>query len=230
MLYYYCSKIQLPLPHLIVIAFLLGILFLTNKEFRILKNRIGKILFVRERLWYILESLKLYDTDGDRVLNSAMLTFDISNKNVVSIRALLFVDKWTKRLKNLEDNLVAALGLPLLSKKELPNCVIYQLGYIEEIEQYFFNSHTLTREFFADILSPIVKLSNTQQFSLKSNAMLALYGHRQNSGAPVVYTSCPCKRLWYCRGHTSITTTIDTYPHLYPSNQKDLADKLDDLL
>ena len=31
-------------------------------------------------------------------------------------------------------------------------------------------------------------------------------------------------------GHASITTTIDTYSHLYPSKQQKLADKLDDLL
>ena len=31
-------------------------------------------------------------------------------------------------------------------------------------------------------------------------------------------------------GHASITTTIDTYAHLYPSKQKDLADKLDNLI
>lgn len=31
-------------------------------------------------------------------------------------------------------------------------------------------------------------------------------------------------------GHASIMTTIDTYSHLYPSKQKELADKLDDLL
>ncbi|MFD3016933.1 tyrosine-type recombinase/integrase [Streptococcus agalactiae] len=30
-------------------------------------------------------------------------------------------------------------------------------------------------------------------------------------------------------GHASITTTIDTYSHLYPSKQKSIADKLDDL-
>lgn len=30
--------------------------------------------------------------------------------------------------------------------------------------------------------------------------------------------------------HASITTTIDTYSHLYPSKQKDLADKLDNLI
>lgn len=31
-------------------------------------------------------------------------------------------------------------------------------------------------------------------------------------------------------GHASITTTIDTYSHLYPSKQKDLAEKLDELI
>ncbi|WP_195915447.1 tyrosine-type recombinase/integrase [Streptococcus parasanguinis] len=31
-------------------------------------------------------------------------------------------------------------------------------------------------------------------------------------------------------GHASITTTIDTYSHLYPSKQQKLADKIDDLL
>ncbi|MGG6839429.1 UNVERIFIED_CONTAM: tyrosine-type recombinase/integrase [Streptococcus canis] len=31
-------------------------------------------------------------------------------------------------------------------------------------------------------------------------------------------------------GHASITTTIDTYSHLYPSKQKSLADKLDNLV
>lgn len=30
--------------------------------------------------------------------------------------------------------------------------------------------------------------------------------------------------------HASIITTIDTYSHLYPSKQKDLADKLDNLI
>lgn len=30
--------------------------------------------------------------------------------------------------------------------------------------------------------------------------------------------------------HASITTTIDTYSHLYPNRQRHLADKLDNLL
>lgn len=152
MLFYYWSAIPLLLPRLIVVIFLLGSIFLTNKAFIAIKKRIGKALFIRERLWYILESLKLYDSDGDRILNTAILTFDISNDNAVTISAPLFGDKWTKRLKNLEDNLVAGLGLPLLSKKELPNCVIYQLGHIEDIEQYVFNNN-LTRKFFQSISS-----------------------------------------------------------------------------
>lgn len=175
MLFYYWSAIPLLLPRLIVVIFLLGSIFLTNKAFIAIKKRIGKTLFIRERLWYILESLKLYDSDGNRILNTAILTFDISNDNAVTISAPLFGDKWTKRLKNLEDNLVAGLGLPLLSKKELPNCVIYQLGHIEEIEQYVFNNN-LTRKFFQSISSPVIKLSNTQQFSLKSNTNIGVYG------------------------------------------------------
>ncbi|MGT2763659.1 cell division protein FtsK [Streptococcus intermedius] len=175
MLFYYWSAIPLLLPRLIVVIFLLGSIFLTNKAFIAIKKRIGKTLFIRERLWYILESLKLYDSDGDRILNTAILTFDISNDNAVTISAPLFGDKWTKRLKNLEDNLVAGLGLPLLSKKELPNCVIYQLGHIEEIEQYVFNNN-LTRKFFQSISSPVIKLSNAQQFSLKSNTNIGVYG------------------------------------------------------
>lgn len=175
MLFYYWSAIPLLLPRLIVVIFLLGSIFLTNKVFIAIKKRIGKTLFICERLWYILESLKLYDSDGDRILNTAILTFDISNDNAVTISAPLFGDKWTKRLKNLEDNLVAGLGLPLLSKKELPNCVIYQLGHIEEIEQYVFNNN-LTRKFFQSISSPVIKLSNTQQFSLKSNTNIGVYG------------------------------------------------------
>lgn len=31
-------------------------------------------------------------------------------------------------------------------------------------------------------------------------------------------------------GHASIMTTIDTYSHLYPSKQKELAEKLDELI
>ena len=175
MIFYYWSTIPLLLPRVIVLAFLLGTIFLANKGCIIVEKRIGKTLFIRERLWYMMESLNLYDSKGNRVINTAILTFSISDDDVVTISAPLFGDKWTKQLKNLEDNLVAGLGLPLLSKKELLDCVIYQLGHIEEIEQYVFKNN-LTRKFFQNISSPVIKLSNAQQFSLKSNTNIGVYG------------------------------------------------------
>ena len=178
MLIYYGSVMQTTtlFIHIVLFSFIFVLIFITNKGLITFKNRTEKVLFVRERLWYILESLKMYDYKGDKVLNTAMLYFEINSDDIVTVSAPLFGDKWTKQLKNLDDNLVAGLGLPLISKKELPNCVIYTLGDLEEVEQYVFNSNTLTREFFEDIPNPIIKLSNTQQFSLKFNTNIGIYG------------------------------------------------------
>ena len=178
MLIYYGSVMQTTtlFIHIVLFSFIFVLIFITNKGLITFKSRTEKVLFVRERLWYILESLKMYDYKGDKVLNTAMLYFEINSDDIVTVSAPLFGDKWTKQLKNLDDNLVAGLGLPLISKKELPNCVIYTLGDLEEVEQYVFNSNTLTREFFEDIPKSIIKLSNTQQFSLKSNTNIGIYG------------------------------------------------------
>lgn len=177
MFIYYDGVMQTTLfIRIVLISFISALIFITNKGLIIFKRRTEKVLFVRERLWYILESLKMYESKGDRVTNTAILSFEINSDDIVTVSAPLFGDKWTKQLKNLDDNLVAGLGLPLISKKELPNCVIYTLGDLEEVEQYVFNSNTLTREFFEDIPNPIIKLSNTQQFSLKSNTNISIYG------------------------------------------------------
>ena len=178
MLIYYGSVMQTTtlFIHIVLFSFIFVLIFITNKGLITFKNRTEKVLFVRERLWYILESLKMYDYKGDKVLNTAMLYFEINSDDIVTVSAPLFGDKWTKQLKNLDDNLVAGLGLPLISKKELPNCVIYTLGDLEEVEQYVLNSNTLTREFCEDIPKSIIKLSNTQQFSLKSNTNIGIYG------------------------------------------------------
>lgn len=157
-----------------ILIFITGLVFILNKI--LLFKKYKEILFVRERLWYMLKSLKLYEVKEEKVLNSAMLSFEIDSKAIVTVLAHLSGDKFTKQLKNLEENLTAALDLPLISKKELPSSVVYKFGNIEKIKQYVFNSHTLTREFFEDIPSPIIKLSNTQQFSLKSNTNLGIYG------------------------------------------------------
>lgn len=139
-------------------------------------SKIQNVLFVRESLFDMLISLNLYEENDNVVINSATLHFDITSDNNVIITVPLFGNKFLKLLKNLEEYLIPTLGLPLISKQEFPDYVIYKLGHIEEIEQYVFNSHTLTKEFFEDIPSPIIKLSNTQQFSLKSNTNLGIYG------------------------------------------------------
>lgn len=56
-----------------------------------------------------------------------------------------------------------------------------------EIQQYVFansDSKNLTREFFQSIPKDIIKLSNTQQFSLKQNTNIGLYG-RTGTGKTV---------------------------------------------
>ena len=152
----------------------ISLLFFVEKFFR--SNFIAKLrnkLNIREAL---LVSLALYDESDNEVVDSAVLYFDISEDNKVIICVPLFGNRYLKTLKNLEEYLCPTLGLSLLSKKEEIDKIVYVLGEIEEIEQYVFNSQTLTREFFEDIPSSIIQLSNTQQFSLKSNTNIGIYG------------------------------------------------------
>lgn len=139
-------------------------------------SKVQNVLFVRESLFDMLISLNLYEENDNVVINSATLHFDITSDNNVIITVPLFGNKFLKLLKNLDEYLIPTLGLPLISKQEFPDYIIYKFGHIEEIEQYVFNSHTLTKEFFEDIPTPIIKLSNTQQFSLKSNTNMGIYG------------------------------------------------------
>lgn len=162
---------------LIISSLFIGLIILFEKGFRskIMIN-IKRIVFVREALFEMLISLSLYEESDNVVINTATLDFKIVPENDVIIRVPLFGNKFLKLLKNLEEYLVPTLGLPLISKQEFPDYIIYKLGHIEEIEQYVFNSHTLTREFFKDIPSSIIQLTNTQHFSLKSNSNIGIYG------------------------------------------------------
>ena len=157
--------------------FFISLLFLVERFFR--SNFIANLrnkLNIREALFFMLISLNLYDELDNDVVDTAVLYFDVSEDDKVIICASLFGNRYLKILKNLEEYLCPTLGLSLISKKEEIDKIVYVLGEIEEIEQYVFNSNTLTREFFKDIPSPIIKLSNTQQFSLKSNTNIGIYG------------------------------------------------------
>ena len=165
------------IARLVFSMFFISLLFFVEKFFR--SNFIAKLrnkLNIREALFYMLVSLALYDESDNEVVDSAVLYFDISEDNKVIICVPLFGNRYLKTLKNLEEYLCPTLGLSLLSKKEEIDKIVYVLGHIEEIEQYVFNSQTLTREFFEDIPSSIIQLSNTQQFSLKSNTNMGIYG------------------------------------------------------
>ena len=167
-------------------VFLMLIIFKKiSSIFRTYFDRLLRELRIRESLLFVLDQHKLYEIDKNgKIIRSSTLIFKADKQNIVTVYAPLSGDRWTKQLKNLEENLTAALALPLISKKELPSSVVYKFGNIEKIEQYVFNSHTLTREFFVDIPSPIIKLSKTQEFSLKSNTNIGIYG-RTGSGKTI---------------------------------------------
>ncbi|VQX84257.1 Cell division FtsK/SpoIIIE [Streptococcus pneumoniae] len=166
------------IARLVFSILLIGLLFLVERFFH--SNFISNLrakLNIRESLVLMLIGLNLYDAiDDNEVIDSAILYFDVSEDNKVIVCAPLFGNRYLKTLKNLEEYLCPTLGLSLISKKEEIDKTIYVLGHIEEIEQYLFNSRTLTRKFFEDIPTPIIKLSNTQQFSLKSNTNMGIYG------------------------------------------------------
>ena len=170
------SPCSIPVKSVLSLIFV-GMVYSIEKIFRsTFIRKIQSVLYVRESLFDMLISLSLFEENDNVVINSATLHFDITSDNNLIIKVPLFGNKFLKLLKNLDEYLIPTLGLPLISKQEFPDYVIYKLGHIEEIEQYVFNSHTLTKEFFEDNPSPIIKLSNTQQFSLKSNTNLGIYG------------------------------------------------------
>ena len=157
--------------------FFISLLFLVERFFRSdVIEKLRNKLNIREALFYMLISLNLYDDIDNEVVDTAFLYFDVSEDDKVIICVPLFGNRYLKTLKNLEEYLCPTLGLSLLSKKEDIDKIVYVLGEIEKIEQYVFNSNTLTREFFEDIPKSMIKLSNTQQFSLKSNTNIGIYG------------------------------------------------------
>ncbi|MCY7076052.1 FtsK/SpoIIIE domain-containing protein [Streptococcus oralis] len=167
------------IARLVFSMFFISLLFLVERFFR--SNFIANLrnkLNIREALFFMLISLNLYDELDNDVVDTAVLYFDVSEDDKVIICAPLFGNRYLKTLKNLEEYLCPTLGLSLISKKEEIDKTIYVLGHVNQIEQYVFNgqTQTLSRDFFEDIPSPIIKLSNTQKFSLKSNTNLGIYG------------------------------------------------------
>ena len=165
------------IARLVFSMFFISLLFLVERFFHSdVIEKLRNKLNIREALFYMLISLNLYDDIDNEVVDTAVLYFDVSEDDKVIICVPLFGNRYLKTLKNLEEYLCPTLGLSLIYKKEEIDKIVYVLGEIEKIEQYIFNSQTLNRRFFEDIPTPMVKLSNTQQFSLKQNTNLGVYG------------------------------------------------------
>lgn len=165
------------IARLVFSMFFISLLFLVERFFHSdVIEKLRNKLNIREALFYMLISLNLYDDIDNEVVDTAVLYFDVSEDDKVIICVPLFGNRYLKTLKNLEEYLCPTLGLSLISKKEEIDKIVYVLGEIEKIEQYVFNSNTLTREFFEDISNPIIKLTNTQHFNLKSNSNIGIYG------------------------------------------------------
>jgi len=93
------------------------------------------------------------------------------------------------KVENIDIELSGLLSLDITKKDILADRVEYVFEKNKrEIEQYVFatsdGKENLTRNFFQNIPKDIIKLSNTQQFSLKSNTNISLYG-RTGSGKTV---------------------------------------------
>ncbi|WP_260356184.1 FtsK/SpoIIIE domain-containing protein [Lactococcus cremoris] len=92
------------------------------------------------------------------------------------------------KVENIDIELSGLLSLDITKKDILADRVEYVFEKNKrEIEQYVFansDSKNLTRKFFQSIPKDIIKLSNTQQFSLKQNTNIGLYG-RTGTGKTV---------------------------------------------
>lgn len=72
-------------------------------------------------------------------------------------------------------------------------------------------------------IPPNLKLIRNHDFRHSHAAFLISQGLRQGEGKDYLFFTL-MKRL----GHTSITTTINTYSHLFPTQQKEIANAFDD--
>ncbi|WP_259745676.1 FtsK/SpoIIIE domain-containing protein [Lactococcus lactis] len=93
------------------------------------------------------------------------------------------------KVENIDIELSGLLSLDITKKDILADRVEYVFEKNKrEIEQYVFATsdvkENLTRNFFQNIPKDIIKLSNTQQFSLKQNSNIGLYG-RTGTGKTV---------------------------------------------
>lgn len=117
------------------------------------------------------------------IKSSAVFSYEDSPNEFIVIAHKLG-NIYDKRMETLDVELQGLLSLPIEKKQILPDMVRYIfLKNKQEVEQYVF-SNTLDKNFFENTPLDIIRLSNTQQFSLKRNTNIGLYG-RTGSGKTI---------------------------------------------
>lgn len=129
----------------------------------------------------------LYKETSDIFL-SAVFTI-LERENEIIITAYKMGNFLDSKVEGLDTELSGLLSLDITKKNIFADRVEYVFEKNKrEIQQYVFansdSKENLTREFFQSIPKDIIKLSNTQQFSLKRNTNIGLYG-RTGSGKTV---------------------------------------------
>ena len=157
------------------------LLYLASKIFRIrreFKNNVSRwnnFLMIQE---FIINN-GLYKETSDIFL-SAVFTI-LERENEISITAYKMGNFLDSKVEGLDTELSGLLSLDITKKNIFADRVEYVFEKNKrEIQQYVFvnsdSKENLTREFFQNIPKDIIKLSNTQQFSLKQNTNIGLYG------------------------------------------------------
>ncbi|MET4549853.1 FtsK/SpoIIIE domain-containing protein [Lactococcus lactis] len=165
------------------------LLYLAFKIFRIRKEfREGTVVwsdFLTFQQFIIENNLFIEKSD---IFLSAIFRVEETEAEIILIAEKRgnFLDS---KVENLQTELSGLLALDVTKKDILADRVEYVFEKNKrEIQQYIFaNSNSkenLTREFFQNIPKDIIKLSNTQQFSLKQNTNIGLYG-RTGTGKTV---------------------------------------------
>lgn len=93
----------------------------------------------------------------------------------------------------------------------------------EKLLVFQYNEHHPSRDFFSRRIKRIIKEKNLLIEPIR------LHDFRHSHVALLIHNGEEPTAIKERLGHASITTTIDTYGHLYPNKQKSMSDKLNNL-
>ncbi|WP_330927538.1 tyrosine-type recombinase/integrase [Enterococcus sp. BWB1-3] len=86
-----------------------------------------------------------------------------------------------------------------------------------------YNENHPSRDFFSRRIKRIIKENNLNIEPIR------LHDFRHSHVALLIHNGEEPTAIKERLGHASITTTIDTYGHLYPNKQKSMSDKLNNI-